>query len=233
MQRIIMTRSLYNELERCDRSFIMSLYYHNLDTDTLDGKEHDFESFDFTAEVQREMMMSLHEIRNMVDEYGITTIECTTDDIWETVRNTEAAIAQGGPAVLLGGALEAGYVIASFDIMLVHEDGSLSVYQLSSKSYDVKTARKEQNQAEKISQSYLPIMSVLAERFPDTYIEFCVLGANQAFMTPYADPETGRVELNADKVFHRFFFDDIELRDIVADADLLGHAYDLQAQVGP
>lgn len=205
MQRIPLRRSLLNELLRCDRSFVMSLYYHNLDDEHLlhhEDVEVDAEDVD---DRQRALLLELDHIAEFIDAAGtVTQVECQTNDIWEKVRETQELISQGGPLVIVDGALESDWLIVEFAAMIVREDGKWEVYHMSPSSFSIENAVDYNETIETALQSAAPLMTVLADKYSDKVARFAVVGPDKRYMTPYPDPKTGEITIDADDALYCF-----------------------------
>lgn len=208
MQNIELNKGLLTELARCDRSFVMSLFWHNLNNDSLEQKGGVNADNSDVFDTRWNMMMNLDCIRSAVLEAGGTErVECVTSDAHEKIRNTEKLITAGGPKVILDGALEGNSIIANFSVMVVKPDNRLDVYCLSSKSGAFDTGANIKKSLDNAYKDVAPLMCVLKERYADMIDSFYVVGANRRYLTPYPDPRSGKIVVNPNNAMYRVNID--------------------------
>ena len=75
MQRVVLTRALLNELNRCDRSFVMSIFHHELDNEHLSEHGDGGASKKASLEMQRAIVEDGENVRRIADSVG-GIIEC-------------------------------------------------------------------------------------------------------------------------------------------------------------
>lgn len=202
-QRIALTRSLLTELARCDRSFVMSLFWHGLDNESLEQKGGVSVDSSDISDTRRGMMMDLDNIKNAVQAAGgITPVVCQTTDIWEKVRNTESLISRGGPSVIVDGAIQGGDFIVGFAILIIREDGYWEVYHQSSKSQSFSSSKDRKKALDAAYKDAAPLMSALAKGYPNKVKRFGVIGADKHYLTPYPDPETGEITVDPNEAMY-------------------------------
>lgn len=211
MQNLVLNRSRLTELFRCDRSFVLSLFHHGLDNDSLKGIGYDVDSNEI-ENTRQGIMLDMAHMREAIDAAGgYTTVECSSSDPWEKVTNTMNLINQGGPLVIIDGALANNDCIVGFAALIVREDGYWEVFHLSAKSYeagsDMSTTGKSYAAA---YADATPLMYVLADQYSDYVARFAVIAANKKYLTPYPDPETGMITVDPDAAM---FCVDMELGD--------------------
>ena len=208
MQNLVLNRAKLVELDRCDRSFVLSMFHHGLDNDTLKGIGYEVENDDLESTREGQMYDTLA-IRNAIEASGgYDVVECESDDPWEKVDNTMELIDQGGPLVIVDGALATNDCIVGFAVLVVREDGMWEVFHLSTKGYnpeDMKGADWA-----RVNSDAMPLLYVLNERYSDLVARFAVIAANKHYLIPYPDPETGMITVDPDQAV---FFMDFECGD--------------------
>ena len=225
MQNLVLNRTRLLELDRCDKSFVMSLFHHGLDNDSLRGNNpfadgDDEGECEVSEDTCTNLMLNMSEMRSAIaNAGGITTVECSTADMWDKEYQTMNLIAQGGPLVIMDGALSRdGNIVVGFDALIVREDGMWDVFHLSSKSSNMEGSGETANSMRVAYTEARPLMYVLSA--PEHIVNVAnvyVLSANKRYLTPYPDPETGEITVDPDEAMFRIA---IELGD------------DLEAEVG-
>lgn len=202
MQRIRLNRSLLTELDRCDKSFVLSLFWHGLDNDSLQQRGGVAADTSDVYNARRELLYNSSAMaRSIADAGGITTIDCTTNDIQEKVDLTWAAIETGEEVVIADGALEGENYIVPFSVLYVRPDGLWEVYHQSTKSYDMGNASLRHKALESMNSDAAPLMYVLANYYPKQVARFAVVAANKRYLSPYPNAE-GELEVDPDEALY-------------------------------
>ena len=216
MQRVVLTRQLLNELNRCDRAFVMSLFHHELDNEYLANLGHTDIPKNASREMQRKLIEDSEDVRRVANTTGgIRTVVCNTDDMWEKVRETERLLTSGKPIAIFDGALESSYMVIGFSLLVVREDGKWDVYHMSTKTFYNKAHPTDAAVRNTALTDAAPLLTVLLERYRDKVANVWVTGVDWRYNTPYPNPETGHIEYNTDEAILRI---NIELGDDLASA---------------
>ena len=208
MQNLVLNRARLVELFRCDRSFVMTLFHHGLTNEYLDESGHAAD-FSEVSERRNGLMLDTQAMREAISAAGgYQTVECSDNDPWEKVSKTMDLINQGGPLVILDGALASQDCIVGFSALIVREDDMWEVFHLSTKSYDPSSTS-----ASEFSSAYAdatPLMYVLATEYADRVARFAVIAADKKYLVPYPDPETRLITVDPDGAL---FYMDMDLGD--------------------
>ena len=239
MQNLVLNRTRLLELDRCDKSFVMSLFHHGLDNDSLAGNnpfgDDDEGEMEVPEDVRTKLMLDMSDLRGAI-EYagGINVVECNSMDMWDKEYQTMELIAQGGPQVIMDGALSRdGNIVVGFDALIVREDGMWDVFHLSSKSSNMETDRDTANSMKVSYTEARPLMYVLSA--PEHIVNvanFYVISANKRYLTPYPDPETGDIAVDPDEAMFQIsveFGDDLEA-EVGEFMDHINNIYNTVAQ---
>lgn len=230
MQTITLTKGLLTELSRCDRAFIMSLFHHGLDNDSLAHKEGLEADSSTVWETRREMMYNLHGIADSIAKArGVTTVDCNDMDIYDKVRKTWNLICSGDTVAIVDGALEGAGLIVGVSLLIVRDDGMWEVYHQSTKSYDLSTAVSYHKVLTSATADAAPLMYVLANAYHEQISKFAVIAANKKYLTPYPDPLTGDISVDPNDAMLSIqldIFDD--LTEYMGNEDPMQHIGELQ-----
>lgn len=233
MQRIRLNRALLTELDRCDRSFVMSLFWHGLDNESLQQKGGvSADSSDLYA-ARRELLYNTSSLARSIGEAGgITTIDCTTSDIQEKLDLTWKAIETGDQVVIADGALDGENYIVPFSVLHVRKDGLWEVYHQSTKSYDMSNATLRHKALDSMHKDAAPLMYLLANYYPDQVARFAVVAANKRYLTPYPN-EDGEMIVNPDEALYCVDLDIFtdSLANYIGCENPMDKVYELQAQL--
>lgn len=234
MQRIRLNRGLLTELDRCDKSFVMSLFWHGLDNDSLLQKGGVSADSSNVYEVRREMMYNCHSLaRSIAEAGGVTEIVCDTTDIQEKVDLTWDAIVSGDKVVIADGALEGSNFIVPFAVLFVRDDGMWEVYHQSTKSYDISNAKLYHKALNSMYKDAAPLMHVLAEDYAANVARFAVVAANKRYLSPYPDPQTGELIVDPNEAMYCVDLDifNESIADFLGGEDPLDKVYELQSEL--
>lgn len=137
MQRIRMTRSLITEMTRCPKSFVLSLFHHGLDNDTLAAHGGVLPDSEPTYNARRDMICGCKGIAAaLANAKQVVQIDCSGEGMQEKLDQTWEALSSGEPTVIFDGALEGGDFVVPFSILVVRSDGLWEVYHQSTKTLD-------------------------------------------------------------------------------------------------
>lgn len=189
MERIVLTKSLFTELRRCTKSFVMSLFYHEFNNEALTGRPETI--YGAVSDEQQALFEEMDAIQRMANQTGgIMQVECQSNDPFEKVARTMDILNSGQPCVVQNGALEANWIIVPFSMIVVREDGMWEVYYVTSKTV-------KQNDPKRIAELYddaAPLLKVLSDGYYDRVAAFFITGINSDYVTGYPDPVTGIIE---------------------------------------
>lgn len=233
MQRIRLNRALLTELDRCDKSFVMSLFWHGLDNDSLQQKGGVSADTSDVYNARRELMYNTSSLaRSIAEAGGITTIDCTTSDIQEKVDLTWQAIMSGDQVVIADGALESDNYIVPFSVLYVRADGLWEVYHQSTKSYDMSNAKLRHKALDSMNSDAAPLMYVLAKYFPNQVCRFAVVAANKRYLSPYPNAD-GDVCVDTDEALYCIDLDIFSdtLSNYIGCENPMDKVYELQSQL--
>lgn len=202
MQRIRLNRGLLTELDRCDKSFVLSLFWHGLDNDSLQQKGSVSADTSDVYNARRELLYNSSAMaRSIADVGGITTIDCTTSDIQEKIDLTWQALESGEEIVIADGALEGENYVVPFSVLYVRPDGLWEVYHQSTKSYDMSNAKLRHKALESMNSDAAPLMYLLANYYPKQVARFAVVAANKQYLSPYPNAE-GALKVDPDEALY-------------------------------
>lgn len=241
-----MTKSLITELGRCPRSFVLSLFWHGLDNESLAQKGGVLPDSGPTYQARRQQILATEHIAAAIaDAGGIEQISlaqpedesCDVEQeqlaMQEKLDATWAVLESGDPAVICDGALEGGDFVVPFSILIVRDDGLWEVYHQSTKTLDTSGGKGSEKS---LNQAYIdaaPLMYVLATSYPDMVARFAVIGADKQYMTPYPDPETGEIIVDPNEAIFcvDLEYDGTRLADCLGCADPVGEIASIQSQL--
>lgn len=203
MQRIRLNRALLTELSRCERSFVMSLFWHGLDNESLQQKGGLPVETDSMYNTRREHIYNLDGIaQSIANANEFVTIDCTNADLQGKLDDTYRAIEAGGSVVIVDGALEGGTFVVGFSILVIREDGYWEVYHQSTKSYGLTNKSSYKKALDSACSDAAPLMYVLAEYYSDVVKRFAVIASNKNYLTPYPNPITGEIDIDPNEAMY-------------------------------
>lgn len=233
MQRIRLNRALLTELDRCDKSFVMSLFWHGLDNDSLQQKGGVSADTSDVYNARRELLYNTSSLARSIGEAGgITTIDCTTSDIQEKLDLTWQAIESGEQVVIADGALDGDNYIVPFSVLHIRRDGLWEVYHQSTKSYDMSNATNRHKALTSMHRDAAPLMYVLANYYPKQVARFAVIAANKRYLTPYPTTD-GDMAVNPDEALYCVDLDIFtdNLANYIGCDNPMDKVYELQQQL--
>ena len=202
MQRIVLTKSLFTELRRCSKSFVMSLFYHEFNNEARTG--HPETIYGAVSDEQQALFEEMDAIQRMANQTGgIMQVECQSNDPFEQVERTLQILDSGQPCVVQNGALESNWLIVPVPMIVVREDGMWEVYYITSKTIKENDSRR----TAELYEDAAPLLKVLADSYYDRVAAFFITGINGSYITGYPDPVTGIIEYDGSSALESIVVD--------------------------
>lgn len=250
LQRIRMTKSLITEFGRCKKSFVLSLFWHGLDNETLSQKGGVLPDSMPTYNARRDMICNNREIADAIaSAKDVVQIDCSGSGMQAKLDQTWAAISSGNPTVVFDGALEGGDFVVPFSLLIVREDGMWEVFHQSTKTLDSEAevvkipGTKEVEETGRIVATKdtlkdafndaAPLMYVLANDYADYVARFVVIGADKTYVMPYPDPTTGEITVDPDDAIYWLELDysDVDWKKYLGAENPMEVVYEMQQEL--
>lgn len=199
MKTIILTQSLVNELERCDRSFIMSLYHRDKDNKHI--KTHRITPVSRSDVKERQLKL----IEKCVNPTGSTPLfrVSTGRDVTlkQRVEETKELFTLCEEAIIYSPMFASGNIVIGADLAVVKGNGSIDVYHMSIKNFlNGSRPTPEASRADALN-DVGPLLGVL-KKFEGYSFRVFVSGITGQFNTPYPDPVTGSFKYDTSEALY-------------------------------